>query len=166
MGQLTRTPGFTLEHLQFLVVDETDRLLRQSYQDWLPLVLAAAAGGGPQAAGGARGLGATLGAPAFAPPPRLRTRRGLTGSRVAPEGRLCKLVVSATLSRDPAKMGRLELHSPVYFVAGETGQRCASSPTAPLNDRGLRCCAKRVHVRARAMRARRHPAAGTRYHRR
>lgn len=28
-------------HLRFLVVDETDRLLRQSYQDWLPHVLAA-----------------------------------------------------------------------------------------------------------------------------
>lgn len=122
MGQLTRTPGFTLEHLRFLVVDETDRLLRQSYQDWLPLVLAATGGAAQAPGAAAHGL---LGAPAFAPPSQLRTWRGTPGSRIAPEGRLCKLVVSATLSRDPAKMSRLEIHSPVYFVAGETGQRCA-----------------------------------------
>ena len=38
---LQETPGFTLQHLRFLVVDEADRLLMQSYQDWLSKVLAA-----------------------------------------------------------------------------------------------------------------------------
>ncbi|CAI5500540.1 unnamed protein product [Closterium sp. Naga37s-1] len=37
------TQGFSLSHLQFLVVDEADRLLRQSYHHCLPLTLTLAA---------------------------------------------------------------------------------------------------------------------------
>ena len=32
VAHMRSTPGFTLQHLQFLVVDEADRLLRQAYQ--------------------------------------------------------------------------------------------------------------------------------------
>lgn len=39
---LKLTKGFTLQHLQFLVIDEADRLLAQSYQGWLFVVLDAA----------------------------------------------------------------------------------------------------------------------------
>lgn len=35
------TPGFDLTRLEFLVVDEADRLLRQGYQNWLAKVLTA-----------------------------------------------------------------------------------------------------------------------------
>lgn len=42
VDHLDDTPGFTLEHLQFLVVDEADRLLSQSYQNWVYRVYAAA----------------------------------------------------------------------------------------------------------------------------
>lgn len=52
MAHLEGTRGFTLGHLKFLVVDETDRLLRQGYQGWLPRVLAAA--GGEAGVGGER----------------------------------------------------------------------------------------------------------------
>lgn len=36
---LQETSNFTLQHLQFLVIDEADRLMMQSYNDWLPKVL-------------------------------------------------------------------------------------------------------------------------------
>ncbi|OIW20550.1 hypothetical protein TanjilG_14488 [Lupinus angustifolius] len=39
MDHINTTKGFTLEHLHYLVVDETDRLLREAYQSWLPTVL-------------------------------------------------------------------------------------------------------------------------------
>ncbi|PQP93654.1 DEAD-box ATP-dependent RNA helicase 1 isoform X2 [Prunus yedoensis var. nudiflora] len=39
MDHINNTKGFTLEHLCYLVVDETDRLLREAYQSWLPTVL-------------------------------------------------------------------------------------------------------------------------------
>ncbi|PSS02622.1 DEAD-box ATP-dependent RNA helicase, partial [Actinidia chinensis var. chinensis] len=39
MDHINSTKGFTLQHLRYLVVDETDRLLREAYQSWLPTVL-------------------------------------------------------------------------------------------------------------------------------
>ena len=41
MDHLSGTRNFSLQHLRFLVVDEADRLLAQSFQDWLARVLAA-----------------------------------------------------------------------------------------------------------------------------
>lgn len=43
VAHLESTPGFSLADLRFLVVDEADRLLRQSYQEWLPTVTSALA---------------------------------------------------------------------------------------------------------------------------
>ncbi|CAG8521870.1 6839_t:CDS:10 [Acaulospora morrowiae] len=42
---ITLTPNFTLQHLRFLIIDEADRLLNQSYQDWLMHVLRATQAG-------------------------------------------------------------------------------------------------------------------------
>ncbi|THU52128.1 hypothetical protein C4D60_Mb10t00740 [Musa balbisiana] len=39
MDHINMTKGFSLEHLCYLVVDETDRLLREAYQSWLPNVI-------------------------------------------------------------------------------------------------------------------------------
>uniref|UniRef100_A0A0D9YZM3 RNA helicase n=2 Tax=Oryza glumipatula TaxID=40148 RepID=A0A0D9YZM3_9ORYZ len=39
MDHISMTKGFSLEHLQYLVVDETDRMLREAYQSWLPTVI-------------------------------------------------------------------------------------------------------------------------------
>ena len=38
VDHLESTPGLTLEHLRFLVVDEADRLLNQSYNNWVEKV--------------------------------------------------------------------------------------------------------------------------------
>lgn len=45
MDHLSFTPGFTLQHLRFLVIDEADRLVNQSYQNWIERVVAAASSG-------------------------------------------------------------------------------------------------------------------------
>ncbi|KAG4434708.1 hypothetical protein IFR05_009818 [Cadophora sp. M221] len=37
---LKSTPGFSVSNLQWLVVDEADKLLDQSFQQWLPIVMA------------------------------------------------------------------------------------------------------------------------------
>lgn len=42
LDHLAQTPGFTLQHLRYLVIDEADRLLNQSYQGWVAKVIKAA----------------------------------------------------------------------------------------------------------------------------
>ena len=161
-------------HVQFLVVDETDRLLRQSFQEWLPHVnqALAAAGGSMAAWAGASGPAALpisqqrcapSAAPGLRPPaapaatpygPLLSDTAsilpptGLAGtqpSNVCPThpppppapdhqppaapppcrrrlpGRVVKIIVSATLTRDPAKLQRLRLHQPRFIAMSATG---------------------------------------------
>ena len=53
VDHLTSTEGFTLEHLEWLVVDEADRLMSQNYQGWIERVMRAS---GRRAVGGGVGL--------------------------------------------------------------------------------------------------------------
>lgn len=39
IDHLDSTPGFTLQHLRFLVIDEADRLVNQPYQNWVGRVI-------------------------------------------------------------------------------------------------------------------------------
>jgi ATP-dependent RNA helicase DDX51/DBP6 len=105
------------QHLRFLVVDETDRLLRQSYQEWLPHVLACLAGSSGAAAGTAAAGTATS-----------STAAGTTADTAAAGAspgsrRVVKLVVSATLTRDPAKLERLQLVCPRYIAMSAVDHR-------------------------------------------
>ena len=86
IAHLEGTPGFTLGSLRFLIVDEADRLLRQTYQSWLPRVLSASSSNGdaPQ------------------------------NTKIA--GRVVKFIVSATLTKDPSKLDRLGLYCPRYIA--------------------------------------------------
>eukprot|EP00850_Spirogloea_muscicola_P000169 SM000001S04571 [mRNA] locus=s1:955847:958877:- [translate_table: standard] len=117
VDHLTETPGFTLEHLLYLVVDETDRLLRQSYQEWLPCVLAAAGDSQHHQDRPLRSL-SSLGA--IRTVRRWCLERGQRGER---RPRLTKLVLSATLTQDPAKIARLDLHKPLYITASAAERR-------------------------------------------
>ncbi len=69
------------------VIDETDRLLRQAYQDWLPFVI------------------------------EHTSENARRGERVV------KIIASATLTQDPAKLQRLELHAPRYIAMSSTDNR-------------------------------------------
>ena len=42
VDHISSTPNFSLHHVRFLVIDEADRLLDQSYHGWLSKVLKAA----------------------------------------------------------------------------------------------------------------------------
>lgn len=74
------------------MVDETDRMLRQSYQDWLPYLTAA-----------------------------------LAAQQRPLHHRVVKVVVSATLTRDPSKVERLGLHCPRYIAMTSQDHRSAFS---------------------------------------
>lgn len=97
-SHLDGSPGFSknLSSLRFLVVDEADRLLRQSYQGWLQKLLSVVS------------------------PTSSRSHNRATTTNLAvnatTDKRLIKFIVSATLTRDPSKLERLQLHSPRYVA--------------------------------------------------
>ncbi|CAE6409006.1 unnamed protein product [Rhizoctonia solani] len=93
IDHLNGTPGFTLEHLRFLVIDEADRLITQSFQDWLAHVLEAT---------------------------QPRQSNFPTTELDEPYHSSCqKLLFSATLTHDPSKIVPLGLRNPRYFVVGD-----------------------------------------------
>ncbi|TDL25649.1 DEAD-domain-containing protein [Rickenella mellea] len=125
IDHLNGTPNFSLQHLRFLVIDEADRLLAQSFQDWLAQVLAATR-----------------------PPPRLSSLNPklthhstdqesiphhdalspsfLHACTTIPDVRTdfddqtfpsCqKLLFSATLTSDPSKIAAMGLRDAKYFI--------------------------------------------------
>lgn len=115
MDHINNTKGFTLEHLRFLVVDETDRLLRESYQSWLPTVLQCTNSS-------IDGLFAYASNPVPSIFGSLKTIRRLgveRGFKSKPYPRLVKMVLSATLTQDPSKLAQLDLHHPLFLTTGQ-----------------------------------------------
>ncbi|CAM6117476.1 unnamed protein product [Calypogeia fissa] len=122
MDHLRNTKGFTLQHLYYLVVDETDRLLRQSYQDWLSNVL------NTVAATESKDIVSSLASSVSSGNSfrSVRTIRHLgreRGMRSTVHPRLMKIVLSATLTRDPAKIAQLALHYPMYIAQSAVENR-------------------------------------------
>ncbi|KAJ3572548.1 hypothetical protein NP233_g3004 [Leucocoprinus birnbaumii] len=118
IDHLNGTPNFTLQHLRFLVIDEADRLLAQSFQDWLAQVLSATrASNTPKdffTSQGSLNLRPDIVAPNMLPQlPYPHIPTFLTES---PENSCQKMLFSATLTRDPGKIAALQLREPKYFV--------------------------------------------------
>ncbi|WFD43556.1 RNA helicase [Malassezia psittaci] len=98
------TPGFTLEHLRFLVIDEADRLLTQSFQQWVSNIQEALE---PKPSHCKQVTSA---------PASLATELPVWAcdDLDSPVPSVQKLLFSATLTRDPAKIGLLRLRNPHY----------------------------------------------------
>ncbi|KAI9281715.1 P-loop containing nucleoside triphosphate hydrolase protein [Umbelopsis sp. AD052] len=127
IDHLNATPNFSLQHLRFLVIDEADRLLNQSYQDWLTHILRATQ---PQKL--EHRLPAdhlqrdSLNVPihdAIAPS-YLESHFELPVSDIDTPKMPCvqKLLFSATLTKNPAKIAGLHLTNPQYVAVRSEGQ--------------------------------------------
>ncbi|XP_075913830.1 ATP-dependent RNA helicase DDX51 isoform X2 [Petromyzon marinus] len=126
VDHLARTPGVSLAHLRFLVVDEADRMMDSLSQDWLSQVTRAAMGA--------------------APPSMLcgRAAPGVTtqpGGSWPPRAPLQKLLLSATLTHSPEALQALGLFQPLLFSAisgGEgEGEGGDGPPQTPRGGRGV-----------------------------
>lgn len=118
MDHINMTNGFSLEHLQYLVIDETDRMLREAYQSWLPTVIQLT-----HSIGQDRSWHDTDGKTLLHPLTtirRLGVERGFKGKC---HPRLAKIVLSATLTQDPSKLSQLELHHPLLLNSGNKRYR-------------------------------------------
>lgn len=105
---LQETIGFTLQHLEFLVVDEADRLLMQSYQDWLSKVLDSIYN---------RTEGQVLSYEGHHTIDAVTNRVATTGINQShvKTSYLVKLLFSATLTKNPQKISSLKLINPLLF---------------------------------------------------
>ncbi|TCD64285.1 ATP-dependent RNA helicase dbp6 [Steccherinum ochraceum] len=130
IDHLAGTPNFSLQHLRYLVIDEADRLLAQSFQDWLVQVLAATR---PTAISDVLvmtppSLVDVPAADALAPAHR-HLLRGVshihTDLDEKTEPTCQKLLFSATLTRDPAKIASLHLNNPRYLIVQSTSEKAS-----------------------------------------
>jgi ATP-dependent RNA helicase DDX51/DBP6 len=133
VDHLDHTPGFTLQHLRFLVVDEADRLLSQSYQKWIDRVIDASNEASVRLwnkmiDGKLPPLQSTdLNSVSFEPitwrrggstgdhSHQFNTNDSTIAAKVCQQIQLRKFLVSATLTRDPQKLASLRLVNPKHF---------------------------------------------------
>ena len=95
VDHLRSTSGFTLDHVRWLVVDEADRLLNESYQEWVAAVK-----------------------PALESQAATRKRDELLKHMrmTPPRRKVTKVLLSATMTRDLAKLNALGLYNPKLVV--------------------------------------------------
>ena len=110
------TTGFTLEHVQWLVIDEADRLLDESFQQWVDIVLP--------------GL-------EYLPPPATIHQPGSNISHLFRQREVRKIILSATMTRDISKLMTLNLRRPKLVVLeGQNQKRTDDDADAVLVDDG------------------------------
>lgn len=98
------TTGFTLEHVQWLVIDEADRLLDESFQQWVDVVLP--------------GL-------EYLPQPHSLHEPESKSSHMFRRREVRKIILSATMTRDISKLMTLHLRRPKLVVLEGRSQRIA-----------------------------------------
>ncbi|KAL2036465.1 hypothetical protein N7G274_010833 [Stereocaulon virgatum] len=89
------TTGFTLEHVQWLVIDEADRLLDESFQQWIDVLLP--------------GL-------EYLPPLDPIQQRIADAFHTLRRREVQKIILSATMTRDISKLTALKLRRPKLVV--------------------------------------------------
>ncbi|XP_058995589.1 ATP-dependent RNA helicase DDX51 [Mustela lutreola] len=105
VDHIDQTPGFSLLHLRFLVIDEADRMIDSMHQSWLPRVVEAAF-----PSDGAKDPFVLL--------QRRQPQAPTAASISCPQMPLQKLLFSATLTQNPEKLQQLGLHQPWLFSTG------------------------------------------------
>ncbi|KAL1708159.1 P-loop containing nucleoside triphosphate hydrolase protein [Schizophyllum commune] len=123
IDHLNGTTNFTLQHLRFLVIDEADRLLAQSFQGWLSTVLAATTQAipPPPSCPNSNLPHADAAAPHVVP--ALGFPDVVSRQPERPHSSCQKLLFSATLTQDPGKLAALNLHNPKYFIVRSEAKR-------------------------------------------
>ncbi|KIW31049.1 uncharacterized protein PV07_02732 [Cladophialophora immunda] len=114
VDHLKSTLGFTLDDVKWLVVDEADRLLNESYQEWIAAVK-----------------------------PALESRTATSGRdqilrhmRMAlPRRNVTKMLLSATMTRDLSKLNSLGLWNPKLIVLGGTQENARAAGVDVLPER-------------------------------
>ncbi|KAJ5161017.1 hypothetical protein N7492_006409 [Penicillium capsulatum] len=106
------TKGFTLKHLEWLVIDEADRLLNESFQEWVDVVMAS--------------LDARQAPETFGPGGKLLAELGLPIETTTPR----KVFLSATMTRNISKLNSLRMTNPKMVIIGAENATDPEDPSA------------------------------------
>ncbi|EED92951.1 atp-dependent RNA helicase [Thalassiosira pseudonana CCMP1335] len=136
MDHLDSTPGFTLQHLRFLVIDEADRLVNQPYQNWVGRVL--------EASNSSNRFGSSVPVVRHGEKDQANTGGELVSGMFGRPVPLRKMLFSATLTQDPQKLAVLGLKNPKHFDANQVENIKAGSYSVPegLTERMVECTAE------------------------
>jgi ATP-dependent RNA helicase DDX51/DBP6 len=107
---ILHNPGFTLQHLKFLVLDEADRLFHQSFQNWTDLVIREISS--PKTLSNSLSIAEYIQSRDEIPIIGQRYMDFLYGSRSSSTTHVRKLIFSATLTYDIGKLTSLQMSSP------------------------------------------------------
>lgn len=130
MDHLGGTEGFSMEHLEFLVIDEADRLLTQSYQNWLPTLLSRieqdccrslVSDEKIQSSSAAVVIHSSF--PASFDNDAELNFSCYDDSDLIFRNRTRKWLFSATLTRNPEKIASLQLHEPTFIHVTSGNER-------------------------------------------
>ncbi|CAL8312491.1 unnamed protein product [Lota lota] len=117
VDHINKTPGFRLDLLRFLVIDEADRMIDSMHHSWLGQVTKAVfrAGSGSEGSSVFR---------------RSEPAHITAASLSPPQMPLQKLLFSATLTMNPEKLQQLGLHQPRLFSSTHSGPAPGSGPAS------------------------------------
>ncbi|XP_068433246.1 ATP-dependent RNA helicase DDX51 [Clinocottus analis] len=107
VDHINKNPGFSLEQLRFLIIDEADRMIDSMHQAWLSQVVKAVFRPG----GGADNMSIFR---------RTEPTYVTATSLSPPQMPLQKLLFSATLTQNPEKLQQLGLHQPRLFSSAHS----------------------------------------------
>lgn len=122
VDHVEHTEGFDLSHVRFLVLDESDRLLQESYYGWANVlipVLGVRKSTAPGPAGDVVSRRPSSGLLALGIQPTIAARALGRSAETSGEG-VRKILVSATQTRNPKRLARLDLRYPMYFEPTQT----------------------------------------------
>lgn len=112
------TTGFTLQHVQWLVIDEADRLLDESFQQWVDVVMPCLE---------------------YLPPPNPLHRPQLNMFHPFRRREVRKIILSATMTSDISKLMTLNLRRPKLVVLEGRNRRVGDNDgDAAIGDEGGR----------------------------
>ena len=121
MDHLNSTVNFTLQHVRYLVMDEMDRLLSQSYLDWLPRLLKALDPHSSNLIDSYHHMNPMMiendhDGVFYAPDGySLRLNPEMNYDELSFAIPIQKLLFSATSTRNPEKLNHLKLVNPIFF---------------------------------------------------
>eukprot|EP01132_Coremiostelium_polycephalum_P007857 gene7857-9674_t len=126
VDHISETPGFSLKYLNYLVIDEADRLLRQSFHDWLERVMDSTS---PDTKNESSLIKISDKGEIEISETNFKSKENTQSNHLCwNESKLVKLLLSATMTYNPSKISLLQMNAPLFFTTSKIKEVKYSMP--------------------------------------